>query len=44
MPIAGRTWRTYNEIADLFKAPADPDWELDRDLIDQSLRDPWATT
>jgi len=37
-----RTWRTYAEIADLWFGPADEDWEADRDLVDQRLRDPWA--
>lgn len=43
VPVERRTWRTYEEIADLFQGPDDPDWESDRDLIDQSLRDPWTT-
>ena len=42
VPIRPRAWRTYGEIADLFAGRADPDWEADRDRIDQGLRDPWA--
>ncbi|MGH3277526.1 MAG: type II toxin-antitoxin system Phd/YefM family antitoxin [Trebonia sp.] len=42
VPIRPRAWRTYDEIADLFAGRPDPDWETDRDLIDQTLRDPWA--
>ena len=40
--IAPRAWRTFAEIADLFRGPADPEWENDRDRIDQQVRDPWA--
>lgn len=36
-----KAWRTWEEIADLFHGPADPDWAADRDLIDQSVEDPW---
>jgi prevent-host-death family protein len=41
---APRTWRSYREIADLFHGAADPDWDTDRDLIDQQLHDPWETS
>ena len=44
VPIRPRAWRTYDEIADLFSGRPDPDWETDRDRIDQALRDPWADT
>jgi prevent-host-death family protein len=37
-----RTWRTYEEIKELWSGSADEDWEADRDLIDQRLKDPWA--
>lgn len=39
--IAPQTWQTYAEVADLFSGQPDPDWETDRDQIDQQLRDPW---
>jgi prevent-host-death family protein len=42
VPIRPRAWRTYDEISDLFSGRPDPDWEADRDRIDQVLRDPWA--
>jgi prevent-host-death family protein len=38
---APREWRSYQEIAELFHGPADPDWAADRDVIDHQLRDPW---
>ncbi|MFF2085075.1 type II toxin-antitoxin system Phd/YefM family antitoxin [Nocardia sp. NPDC058176] len=43
VPVAPARWRRFDEIADLWSGPADPDWERDRDLTDQSLRDPWTT-
>lgn len=41
--VAPQTWRTWDDVADLFDGRADSEWESDRDLIDQELRDPWAT-
>jgi prevent-host-death family protein len=37
-----RSWRQWDEIAELFRGPADVRWEHDRDRIDQQLRDPWT--
>jgi antitoxin VapB len=34
---------TQAEIAALFAGPADPDWKLDRELVDQALGDRWGT-
>lgn len=42
VPVAPRVWRTFDDVADLFAGPADPDWDTDRDRIDQELRDPWT--
>jgi prevent-host-death family protein len=42
VPIRPRAWRTYDEISDLFNGRPDPDWETDRNGVDQVLRDPWA--
>jgi prevent-host-death family protein len=44
VPIAPQTWRTYDEVADVFSGRPDPEWETDRDRIDQQLRDPWSGT
>ncbi|WP_157575525.1 hypothetical protein [Prauserella rugosa] len=42
MPTDGpRRWRTYDDVADLFDGTADPEWARDRDLIDQTVRNPW---
>ena len=40
--VGCRAWRTYADVAQIWDGRADPDWEADRDLIDQRLRDPWA--
>ena len=37
-PIAGVD---IDDIAELFRG-ADSDWEQDRELLDDDLRDPWA--
>ncbi len=42
IPARPIQWRAWAEIADLFRGPADPDWERDRELVDTDLRDPWA--
>ncbi|WP_405139136.1 type II toxin-antitoxin system Phd/YefM family antitoxin [Nocardia sp. NBC_01388] len=44
VPVSPKTWRRFDEISDLWSGKADPDWEHDRNLIDQEFRDPWATT
>ena len=41
VPAGPAPWRPWNEIAELFHGPADPDWEQDRQLFDDDLRDPW---
>lgn len=38
---APKRWQRWDDIADLFDGRPDPDWERDRDLIDQSVTDPW---
>jgi prevent-host-death family protein len=43
VPAATRTWRKGSDLAGLFRGQDDPDWAVDRDLIDQQMRDPWAT-
>jgi prevent-host-death family protein len=44
VPIAPQAWRTYDEVAGVFAGRPDPEWETDRDRIDQQLRDPWSGT
>lgn len=41
-PLSGsKTWVNWEQVADVFRRPVDPDWPADRDLVDQSLIDPW---
>lgn len=39
---APQRWRSWQEVADVFRGPADPVWAADRERIDQALRDPWT--
>lgn len=41
IPAAPKQWLPWNAIADLLAGPPDPTWEQDRDLIDQSITNPW---
>ncbi len=41
IPASPRRWQQWAGIADIFTARGDDDWERDRDLIDQSLANPW---
>ena len=43
VPIGPARWRTWSEVADLFAGEGDPEWERTRDLVDDTIRDPWAT-
>lgn len=36
-----RAWRSWDDIAELFSGPADPDWVAERDLLSHDLSDPW---
>ena len=41
IPAAPKQWLTWSAIAELLTGPPDPDWEQDRDLVDQSISNPW---
>ena len=41
VPAVPRRWQRWDDIAGLFAGRPDPDWESDRELIDQSVRNPW---
>jgi prevent-host-death family protein len=41
VPAAPKRWQRWDDIADAFSGPPDPDWERDRELIDQSVANPW---
>ncbi len=42
VPARPPQWRSWPEIAGLFRGPTDVEWERDRDLLDADVRDPWA--
>jgi prevent-host-death family protein len=42
-PISPRAWRQWHDFADIFTTPADDEWARDRDLLDDSVADPWDT-
>lgn len=42
VPPEPTQWRRWDDIADLFAGPTDPDWEHDRELVGDDVRDPWT--
>ena len=40
--VTTQRWRGFEALAELFNGPDDTEWEIDRDRIDQTVRDPWA--
>jgi len=42
VPATPKQWQRWSAIADLFTGRPDPDWEQDRDLVDQSIANPWG--
>jgi antitoxin (DNA-binding transcriptional repressor) of toxin-antitoxin stability system len=42
-PVEARRWLSWEEVAAIFSGPPDPDWITDRDRVDQSVVDPWAS-
>lgn len=41
VPATTRRWRRWDDLRELFDGPADSAWESERDLTDQSIRNPW---
>ena len=41
VPAAPKRWHRWADVADLFTGRPDPSWDHDRDLIDQSVVNPW---
>jgi prevent-host-death family protein len=41
IPVAPRTWRKWDDVAELFQGPADVDWDADRAHLDDEVHDPW---
>jgi prevent-host-death family protein len=42
VPARPTQWRSWSDIAPLFRGRADAEWEQDRALLDTDVRDPWA--
>lgn len=42
VPARQTRWHRWGEVTDLFAGPADADWETDRELVEDTFRDPWA--
>ena len=42
VPVVPHSWRTWEEVAELFDGPGDEVWDEDRDRIDTQLTDPWG--
>jgi prevent-host-death family protein len=41
VPATPQRWHTWADIEGLFVGRTDPTWHRDRDLIDQSVTNPW---
>jgi prevent-host-death family protein len=41
VPASPKQWQSWDDIAGMFAGRPDPEWERERDLIDQSVADPW---
>lgn len=41
VPTTPKRWQRWNAIAELLNGRPDLDWEQDRDLVDQSITNPW---
>jgi prevent-host-death family protein len=42
-PVDGPSWRTWDEIAPLFRHPgAGAGWDAERELLDDAPQDPWV--
>jgi prevent-host-death family protein len=44
VPPQRHRWRAWADIAPIFAGPTDTSWERDGELVDQELRDPWASS
>lgn len=40
-PVETQSWVSWAAVADAFAGPGDPDWQADRDRLDDTPRDPW---
>ena len=42
VPVRPRRWCAWSDAAELFHGQGDPDWDGDRELLDDAVTDPWA--
>jgi prevent-host-death family protein len=40
-PVDIQSWVTWDTIVEVFAGHGDPDWGVDRERLDDALRDPW---
>ena len=41
-PMRRHRWRQGADVREIFRGPADLDWQADRDTVDQSATDPFT--
>jgi prevent-host-death family protein len=41
VPSEPNRWRQMSDVNALFDGPADPDWPVDRERLDDAPADPW---
>jgi prevent-host-death family protein len=40
-PVSPRAWRRWDDLANIFAQPTDPDWADEKELLDDDIADPW---
>lgn len=40
-PVTPRSWRRWEDLADLFREGVDEEWQADVDRLDDAPSDPW---
>jgi prevent-host-death family protein len=43
IPAEQKRWQRWDDVAEAFLGRPDPDWDSDRELLDQSVGDPWQS-
>jgi prevent-host-death family protein len=41
-PVRRHQWRRAADVAPIFAGPPDPEWDADRDLLDDTISDPFS--
>ena len=41
-PVSPRTWRQWDDLSEVFDRPVDPEWANERNLLDDTVVDPWV--